>query len=127
VERRPVSRAAAIVLLRNALKELTTDERSLCLAAAERGIFCHGFRAFSEPELRDRITGGPRNAELSRQEVEKLANRWMLNRQEAAELPLACDVEREERDLCGGWEMFSDLALERFCHDLLNADLVIRR
>jgi hypothetical protein len=40
---RTISRSQAICDLRRKLLELVDQERSLCLVAARRGIFCNGF------------------------------------------------------------------------------------
>lgn len=123
-----VSRAGAIAMLREELLKIASDERSLCLVAAERGIFCQGFSRYTDSELRARLASDAvLLREKSREEIEKLANLWMLNRQEALELPLSCDVEREEKDLCGGWDVFGDKVIERFCREILQVDLVINR
>lgn len=73
------SRGEAICRLRERLIPMTDDEHSLCQVAAERGIFCRGFRRWNASEFdrrwRDHIG---RSTHLSRAQMEQYANLWQL-------------------------------------------------
>ena len=121
-----IPRTEAIDLLREELLKLTDDDNSICKIAAEKGIFCQGFHRYGDGTLRrcyswlDRKRPG-----LSREELEDLANRWQLARQEVDGLPLACDVQQREHDSCGGWDDFSNEDLSRFCSELTGRHVVV--
>ena len=117
----PISRAKAIAILRhNFLKELESrdGEVSMCKLAAERGIFCHGFAQYGDGQLRrvyDWIA--QKDATATREDLEELANRWQIARQEVREMPLACDVQQREHDTCRGWDDFSNEQLAAFVEE----------
>jgi hypothetical protein len=120
------TRAEAIERLRRALQTLRDDGRSTCEVAAERGIFCLGFRRWpaSEFDRRWRRALG-RSTHLSREQMERLANIWQLAEQIRCRVALACDIEATERTACRGWEEFSDADLARYCGDILGRDVVV--
>ncbi|PYQ31758.1 MAG: hypothetical protein DMF56_01225 [Acidobacteria bacterium] len=92
---------------------------SICKFAAEKGIYCSGFRRFSEDELRRRLDWiAKKNPNESRAELEETADRWQLARQEVDGVPTACDVQQREHDLCNGWDDFSDEELAHFLVEL---------
>src|ERR1700687_2849839 len=73
----PLSRPEAIALLRERLSALCDEDQCACAAAAQWDVFCGGFRAFSDPELRDRFSWIARTRPgASRDELERL--RWPL-------------------------------------------------
>lgn len=114
-----LSREALIERLRQQLLRLTGTDQSICRMAAERGIFCHGFRQFSERDLRERLHWmTERLPDATRAEIEELGDRWQLARQQVNDLPAACDVQKREQDLCGGWDDFSDDDLGRFYDEM---------
>ncbi len=79
VETRTRSRREAIGRLRTALLALTDDEHSICQVAAERGIFCHGFRRWNAAEFDRRWKSAiGRSTHLSRAQIEEFANLWQL-------------------------------------------------
>ena len=83
-------------------------------------IFCGGFRAWSDQELRKRFsTLEARRPGLPRVAFEELANKWQLGRQIVHGSPLACDVQTKEHATCRGWDAFSNADLERFCAQVL--------
>jgi hypothetical protein len=95
------------------------DGRSICSLAAEAGIFCGGFRRFTDDELRDRFAWLVRRRPgATRAEIEGLGDAWQLARQEVRGVATACDVQTEEHDLCNGWSDFSDDQLARFYREL---------
>jgi len=124
--RNTMVRTDAIALLRTELLKVTSDEKSICQAAAERGIFCQGFRRYSDGGLRRRYSWiDKKRPGASREELENLANSWQLARQEVDQLPIACDVQQKEHDSCLGWDDFSNEDLARFCLDLTGRDVVV--
>ena len=124
-----ISRAKAIAILRhNFINELgaSDGETSMCKLAAERGIFCNGFARYGDGELRRAYDWiAKKDATATREELEELANRWQIARQEVREMPLACDVQQREHDACRGWDEFSNADISRFCADLLGKDVLI--
>lgn len=115
----PLSRADAIALLRAALVKIAGPDTSVCKAAADRGIFCRGFRRHDEPALRAQYKWiDERRPGMSRADLEELGDRWQLARQELHQLPTACDVQTEEHDTCGGWDDFSAEELAHFIFEL---------
>ncbi|MFY9549570.1 MAG: hypothetical protein WAU32_00335 [Thermoanaerobaculia bacterium] len=108
-----LSRPGAIALLRERLKTLCDEDHCACAAAARWNVFCGGFRALSDRELRDRFSWIARTRpRASREELERLASLYHLGRQEVTGLPLCCDVETREHCVCDGWNRFDNLALE---------------
>ena len=121
-----ISRADAIALLRDKLRQLADDDSSICKVAAEKGIFCQGFRRFSDSELQRRFGWIYRKRPgVTRADLEELANQWQLARQDVMALPTACDVQRLERDACRGWDDFSNVELERFCFELTGTNVIV--
>jgi len=115
-----------IMLLRSELLKRCDSETSMCRAAADGGIFCHGFNRFGEGELRRRFSWlGDRARTLPREELEEIANRWQLARQEVFDLPSACDVQQREGDTCRGWDDFSNGDLARFYYELTGNSVVV--
>ena len=109
-----IAREEAVKLLRTELLKLVDDENSICKVAAEKGIFCNGFKRYSDFELRKRYRWIARkDRRYTREEIEDLANRWQLARQDVDELPLACDVQQHEHDACRGWDDFSNEELAK--------------
>ena len=129
-----IARDEAVKILRGELLKLVDDENSICKVAAEKGIFCKGFQRYSDFELRKRYRWIARKDrrytreeidsvylvynEFTREEIEDLANRWQLARQDVDELPLACDVQQVEHDSCRGWDDFSSEELGRFIYQV---------
>jgi hypothetical protein len=123
----PISRAAAIAMLRDALARLAGPDTSICKAAAQRGIFCRGFRRDDEASLRARYDWiDERRPGLTRADLEDLGDRWQLARQELHQLPTACDVQAEEHDTCGGWDDFSAEELSRFLFEVTKKRVVVQ-
>ena len=121
-----IERSEAINLLRNELLKQLDGETSACKLAAEKGIFCHGFGRFGDGELRRRYSWiAKRRPEMPREELEEIANRWQLARQDVDQLPIACDVQTCEHDMCNGWNDFSNEDLGRFYQELTGKNIVI--
>ncbi|HEU5249152.1 MAG TPA: hypothetical protein VFW15_04130 [Thermoanaerobaculia bacterium] len=119
-------RNEAISRLRSSLLAMTDDEHSLCQVAAERGIFCRGFRRWSETEFdrRWRMYIG-RSTHLSREQMEEYANLWELAEQIRKRVSLACDAQTEARGPCRGWNEFSNAEIARFCNDVLGENVEV--
>jgi hypothetical protein len=110
-----ISRPQAIGLLRDKLTSLTDAEHCVCSIAQRLGLPCQGFAALPDPEFKKRFSWiAEKRPGASRAEMNELANLYLLGRQEATHLPLACDVETREHDLCGGWNTFDNETLEKF-------------
>jgi hypothetical protein len=122
----PVSRNELIKMLRNELAGLTDADTSICKAAAEHGVFCHGFNRYGDNELRRRYGWIVRKRpEMTRDELETVANDWQLAQQEVHETPLACDVQSKVHDTCGGWADFSNDELSQFYKQVTGRDIAI--
>ena len=123
---RVVSRAAAIRMLRDSFIAKTDQEHSMCDVASRERIFCGGFRAWSDQELRTRFaTLETRRPGLPRAAFEELANKWQLGRQIVHDSTLACDVQTKEHGTCRGWDAFSNADLERFCTQVLGETFTV--
>jgi hypothetical protein len=119
------TRAEAIARLRAALLALTDDEHSMCQVAAERGIFCRGFRRWNASEFDRRYRGAiGRSTHLSRAQMEEFANIWELAEQIRRRVGIACDA-RTGPHGCQGWEELSNEDLARFCADILGRDVEV--
>jgi hypothetical protein len=120
-----LSRPSLIAALRQELSS-RADGRSICSLAAEKGIFCGGFRSFTDAQLRERFAWLVRKRpEATRAEIEGLGDAWQLARQEVRSLPTACDVQTQEHDLCNGWDDFSDDDLAKFYRELIGRAVTI--
>jgi hypothetical protein len=114
-----ISRPTLIRVLRDELSRRANGEMSICRLAAETGIFCKGFRRFTDDELRERFGWiVKKNPDAPREEIEEIADRWQLARQEVRGAAASCDVQQLEHDSCGGWDDFSDADLARFLREL---------
>ncbi len=108
-----LSRPAAVAVLRERLAALCEKGECACAAAARTDLFCGGFRALSDEELRQRFDWIARTRPgVSREELERLISFYHLGRQEVGGLPTCCDVETREHCGCDGWNRFDNLALE---------------
>lgn len=120
-----ISRPALIAALRDEL-ERRAGEMSICRLAARTGIFCKGFRRDSDEELKARYGWIARkNAGASREELEDLADRWQLARQDVLGARTSCDVQQLEHDVCGGWDDFTDEQLAVFLRELTGRSVVV--
>jgi hypothetical protein len=123
---REVPRQAALTAIRKALLLLSDGEHSVCEIAAEKGIFCHGFKRYTDNQLRQRYAWLVRHdPSITREKLEEIADRWQIARQMVNDMPLACDVQRVEHDTCGGWDDFSDQDLARFYEELVGEKVVV--
>lgn len=112
---RTLPRSQVINDLREYLIGLTDEKHTICDVAARLGIFCRGLKRFSDDELRKRFDWIAQTRRgITRTNLENLANRYTLARQEVIEVPFACDALMVDRDSCTGWDEFSDQDLARF-------------
>jgi hypothetical protein len=126
IQMMPMTRRDAIDGIRSAILGLVDDDHSMCQVAARLGIFCKGFRQFSDEEL-ERKYGwiikerGP----MTREALEDLANRWQLARQLVQNDQLSCDVQCREHDTCLGWDSFSNEQLTEHYKTLIGEEVFI--
>jgi len=114
-----ISRRESIDILRRRLTQIVGTEESVCRVAAERGIFCRGFRRWHIAEFDRRWRGAiGRSTHLSRAQMERFADLWQLTEQVCRGTSLACDAAGRAGSPCRGWDEFSDEELARFCREL---------
>jgi hypothetical protein len=120
------TRLEAIARLRAGLLALTDEEHSICQVAAQRGIFCHGFRRWNASEFDRRWRGAiGRSTHLTRAQMEEFANLWQLAEQVRQHVALACDTGTQAGSTCRGWDEFSNADLARYCSDVLGKNVEI--
>ena len=120
------TRAQAIQALRRTLLEMTDDDHSMCRVASEKGIYCRGFRQLTDEQMRQKYEWIlRRKPDMSRVELEELANRWQLARQIVDQVPISCDAQQIEHDTCSGWDGVTDEDLIRFHRELLSEEIEI--
>src|ERR1700737_4516953 len=96
-----ISREDAISRLRRKLLDLTDNGKSACQVATEHGIFCGGFKRYSDQELREAYRHlVQRNPSISRSELERAANEWELDRQADVGTLLSCDTQQLLNETC---------------------------
>jgi hypothetical protein len=121
---RQIDRTTAIRELRAQLMAMTDDNTSMCQIAAERGIFCHGFKQYSDEELREKFDWiTRRNPNLSRRDLERMANLWQISRQVMDGVPFSCDAQTIEHDTCMGWDSFSNDELQKHFREILRQEV----
>ena len=114
------TREGAVALLRERLARLADGEHSICKLAADRGIFCRGFRRWNDSEFHDRFKGTLGvSTHLTRPQMEELADLWQLSEQLSQGIALACDAPACARAACRGWDEFTDLEIQGFCCEMI--------
>jgi hypothetical protein len=122
-----ITREQAIDKLRRRLSEASDENHSVCQVAGHAGIFCHGFSQWSFDELKRRYWWlAERRPNVTREELERLANAWQVARQEVFGTKLACDTQSIEHDTCTGWDEFDDATLARFVKELCGDVVEVR-
>ena len=112
------TRAQAIDGLRQAMTALTDGGTCMCLAAARLGISRKGFAQWTSYELKERYDWIACNRPgITRRELEDLADRWQLARQQVRGTEFCCDTQTLERHTCKGWDGFSNTQLAEFCDE----------
>ena len=121
------SRTDLIDLLRQELVRRADGEMSACRVAKEQGIFCQGFARYTDLDLRRRYDWiARRDPNMSREELEDIADRWQMARQEVASLPTSCDVQQKVHEACRGWDDFSSEELSKFYLEMTGKEVVVR-
>lgn len=121
-----IARPTLIAALREELSGRANGEMSICKLAAQTGVFCKGFRRFSDDELKERYGWIARkNPDVPREELESIADRWQMARQDVLGVSTSCDVQQFEHDSCGGWDDFSNDDLARFIRELTGRNVVV--
>lgn len=121
-----LTRPQAIAALRRALERLGDAEHSTCHVAAERGIFCRGFRRFDDHEFHRRwkpVLG--ESTHLNRGQIERLADVWELCEQVRQHVRVTCDARAVSPGACRGWYEFSNETLAGFCSELLDRRVIV--
>ncbi len=121
-----LKRSFVIEKLREHLVGFTNGDHSICEEAARRGIFCKGFRKFTDKELREKFDWIVQSRPgIERKQLEELINQYELARQEVHKVPIACDAAAIDHDMCLGWNEFSDTDLVRFYKNWFNEEISI--
>jgi hypothetical protein len=127
--KRQLSREQVIDGIRTKLLGLVDDEHSICEVTTTLGIFCGGYSQMKTGELRRRYDWIVKNRPwMKRKEIEDVANRWQLVRQQLLGTQLACDTqarEGESHPTCEGWTGFSNGQMESYYRELLGEDVEI--
>ena len=122
------TREETIERLRQGLLALCDDEHSMCEIAAERNIFCRGFRRWHEAEFHRKwkaVIG--QSTHLTRAQMERFANIWQLSEQIRCRVGLACDAQTIAHGPCRGWEEFGNDTLAQFCSEILEKNVVVAK
>ena len=120
-----MSRATLISALRAELAGRANGEMSICRLAAEQGIFCRGFQRYSDDDLKRRFGWVVRhNPKITRPELEEVADRWQMARQDVDGFATACDVQQMEHDSCKGWDDFTNQDLAKFIFELTGKQVI---
>ena len=98
----------------------------MCAVAADFGIFCHGFRRWPDDAFhRGWSKAVGRSNHLSRAQMERLADIWLLTEQLRLHTSFACDLAAAGGGACRGWNGFSNASLERCCDEILGRNVAI--
>jgi hypothetical protein len=120
------TRDQAIAKLREELLKLSDGESSICTVAAKLGVFCHGFRRWTDEAFSRGWTRAlGRSTHLTRPQMERLADLWLLTEQLRLRVPCACDLAAAGGGVCRGWNGFSNADLERCCDEILGRNVAI--
>ena len=121
-----MARPTIIAALRDELGRRAHGEMSICRLAAQTGVFCRGFRRFTDAELKERFGWiAKKNPEATRPELEEIADRWQMARPDVLGALTSCDVQQLEHDSCGGWDDFSNEDLSAFLRELTGRRVVV--
>lgn len=126
MNRNKITREVAVARIRQQLIAISEKGKSVCEIAAEKKLFCRGFHRDTDDELRwryaDRIPGA---LGMTRDELERRANAWHLERQKQEGTLLCCDVQSMCYETCRAWDDFSNEDLERFCRELSGEQVTV--
>jgi hypothetical protein len=116
------ARSRIIEELRELLLHQADPKASLCLTMSQRGLYCRGFAAWDDEELRARFhwfcLSRP---DIERPELETLADRWQLALRTSRSLEVPCDIGGLgpcDRRACMGWPRFTTEELRGFLDEL---------
>lgn len=112
---RNLTRKQTIEALGKWYQQFVDDDHSLCEVAGRFGFFCGGCAQWTLKQLKQRYDWiANKRPDITRKELEELANAWQLARQQLHGVPLPCDSQVIERDTCTGWDEWSNADLARF-------------
>jgi hypothetical protein len=121
-----LTRDEAIDDIREVLLGLVDEKNSVCKVVGDLGIFCGGFARWSFDELQERFPWSvAQHPDLSRAELEALANRWFATRQSRRHGRVTCDLMQRAptRKPCAGWDEWYESELAQFHRDLLGDEV----
>jgi hypothetical protein len=122
-----MSRSEIINALRKELVTLAKGEMSVCRVAQEQGLLCRGFARYTDAELKRRYDWiVRRRPKMSRAELEEIADRWQLARQDVEGFPSSCDVQQKVHDTCGGWDDFTNDDLARYYFEITGKEVRVQ-
>jgi hypothetical protein len=117
-----LTREEAIDDIREVLLGLAGEGDSVCKVATELGVFCGGFSQWGYDDLKQRFHWiVERHPDVSRAELEALANRWCLTRQFPEHGRITCDLmaRAPRRNPCAGWDEWYEAEIAGFYAELL--------
>ena len=121
-----ITREQAIEKLQRRLGQLVDEDHSLCHVASRQGIYCHGVSQWSFDELKRHYWWlADRRPDITRAELERLANIWQLARQQLFGTPLSCDTQKIEHDTCCGWDGWDANTLARYVKEVCGEDVQV--
>ena len=98
----------------------------MCQIAAQKGIFCRGFRRWHDSEFHKKWKSAIGvSSHLTREQMEEFANLWQLAEQVRLRVCFACDAETLSHGACRGWDEFRNDDLARYCADVLGASVQV--
>lgn len=112
-----IHRDQATARLRERLIEMSWPGQSICRMAARRQAFCHGFRRYTDEELRS--TYAFLDSNQARAELELQADAWQIRRQVECGTLTSCDAQWQHHETCRGWDDFTNGQLAEFCAELM--------
>lgn len=121
-----LTRDQAIDDIREVLLELVDEKTSVCQVASDLGLFCGGFSQWGLDELKARFPWIVRqHPDVSRAELEVLANRWCATRQSPEHGRITCDLMQRAptRKPCAGWEEWYEAEIARFHRELFGSEV----
>ena len=121
-----ITRDQAINRLRGKLMQLTDEDHSACEVTSERGLFCMGFKQWTFEELKERYWWLVRSRpNITRDELERLANIWQVARCTVMDTSISCDTQTIEHDTCKGWDEWNNAVLARYIDELCHEQVQV--
>ena len=123
---RTLTRHQAIDELRQRMLELVDEDHSICEVATRQGLCCHGFAQWDFDQLKQRYWWiADRRPQVTRPELERLANIWQVARQQVLGTDLSCDTQTVEHDTCNGWDQWDNPTLARYFEELCGETIAV--